>query len=161
AALEQVGRGGLDPDRRVGTLPLADRQLVEIARALAQDARLVILDEPTSSLGRGDVEHLFARIRALAARGVSVLYVSHVLEALSGLGGRSGVLREGAGVPTGERGGEPQPSLVRRRAGRELGELYPRSPSTPGEVVLRVDALAGERLPRAASLEVRRGEVLG
>jgi len=92
---------------------------------------------------------------------VSVLYISHVLEEVFALATRFTVLRDGASVASGALAGETQASLVRRMAGREVGELYPRSPSTPGEVVLRLERLAGARLPLEASLELRRGEVLG
>ena len=160
-ALAQVGRGELDPARRVGELALADRQLVEIARALALVARLLILDEPTSSLGRDDAAHLFARLRELAARGTSVLYVTHVLEEVFALASRFTVLRDGVSVGAGPLAGETQASLVRRMAGREVAELYPRTRGAPGEVVLRLEGFAGAHLLLEASLELRRGEVLG
>ena len=166
AALAAVGRAELGLERRVAELGPADRQMVEIARALAADARLLVLDEPTSSLTRPDVIALFGRLRALAARGVAVVYVSHVLEEVFALCSRFTVLRDGRSVASGDLAGSSPAALAAAMVGREVAALYPRSPpleqeSGPGEVVLRVERLAGRRLPRAATLELRRGEVLG
>ncbi len=160
-ALAQVGRGGLDPDTRTATLSPADRQLVEIARALSQDVRLLILDEPTSSLARADVEPLLRRLRGLAARGVAVVYVSHVMEELFAVADRHTVLRDGATVAAGAMAEVDHDRLVAAMVGREITGLHSRTPASPGDVVLELDGVCGVRAPRGASLQLRAGEVLG
>ncbi len=160
-ALAQVGREQLDPDTLVGALPPADRQLIEIARALSQDVRLLILDEPTSSLARADVEPLLQRLRQLAARGVGVVYVSHVFEELFAVADRFTVLRDGATVASGAIADVDHDHLVAAMVGRSVTDLYPHSAAQPGAVVLELDAVTGLRLPRGASLQLRAGEVLG
>jgi ribose transport system ATP-binding protein len=150
AALAAVGRAELPLDAPVASLPIAERQLVEIARALRGEPRVLVLDEPTSSLPREEVERLFALVRALAARGVSVLYVSHALEEVRELCDAFTVLRDGVSVGAGPVSGAGEREWIRLMAGREVKELYPRSPRAPGAVLLR-----------GAGLELRRGEVLG
>jgi ribose transport system ATP-binding protein len=164
AALDAVGCTHLALERPVATLAPADRQRVEIARALALDARVLVLDEPTSSLARADVGPLFARLRELAARGVAIVYVSHVLEEVFELCTRATVLRDGVTVAELALADTTPDALVAAMVGRSVRALYPRSPPVdgePGEVVLRIERLAGRRLPRAATLALRRGEVLG
>src|SRR5207245_7898750 len=94
ALLEHFGHAKLDPDRRVGDLPLAARQVVEICRALAADARILLMEEPTSSLQRADVERLFVLIRRLAARGVATIYISHFLGEVREIAGGYTILRD-------------------------------------------------------------------
>jgi ribose transport system ATP-binding protein len=161
AALAELGRADLAPERRVLELGPAERQLVEIARALAFDARVLVMDEPTSSLARADVERLFAVVRSLRARGVAIVYVSHHLEEIAALADRYTVLRDGAVVGTGAMAGTSLSTLVELMAGRRLGELFPRIDHAPGDVVLQVEALAGARRPLDASFALRRGEILG
>jgi ribose transport system ATP-binding protein len=160
-ALARVGHPELDPDRPVAQLGQGERQLVEIARAVALEARVLVLDEPTSSLGKEDVARLFELLRTLRKRGTAIVYISHALEEVLALADRAVVLRDGRSVATFERAELSAAKLVAAMVGREVNELYPRSEVTPGEVVARVEALAGTKLPLSATLELRRGEVLG
>ncbi len=147
---------------RVGDLSLADRQLVEIARALADEGcRVLILDEPTSSLGREEVGVLFERIRALEERGLAILYVSHFLEEVKEIADRYTVLRDGKTVGTGSVKEVAVSDLVATMAGKPISQLFVRSKRTPGDVVLSCVDVGGALRPVRASFELRRGEVLG
>ena len=161
-ALAQLDRTEVPLDARAGGLPIAVQQVVEIARALAQsDTRVLILDEPTSSLAEDDVRRLFTAIARLRERGMSILYISHVLEEVQAIADRLTVLRDGATVVTGAVRGTQASEIVRMMAGRQMDELFPRSPHTPGDVILEVNELAGLRKPTSASLTLHRGEVVG
>jgi len=156
------GDTNITPSMLVGDLPPASRQLVEIARALAQESlRLLILDEPTSSLGKGDVERLFTVLRGLRERGLTILYVSHFLDEIEALADGYTVLRDGKTVGTGRMADTPLSTIVEQMVGRRIDELFPRSARSPGEVLLDLGDLAGSQKPRRASLTLRRGEVLG
>jgi ribose transport system ATP-binding protein len=159
--LAEVGREALDLDLPVAALSPADRQAIEIARSLAGDARVIVFDEPTSSLGAEDIDRLFALIERLAARGVAIVYISHALEEIFAITTRYTVLRDGKSVASGRTEATRIDELVTAMVGRTVTELYPRSPARPGEVVLRALALAGENGLEEATVEVRRGEVLG
>ena len=156
-ALAELGHGDLPPDAPVRSLSIAEQQLVEIARALAGEPRVMIFDEPTSSLTQADAERLFAVIARLKARGVSVIYISHFLEECRRVCDRFTVLRDGESVGTGALAETPMAEIIRLMVGREVSELYPRIAHTPGETVLRVDAAAGE----SGGLSVRAGEIFG
>jgi ribose transport system ATP-binding protein len=164
ALLAELGPAGraLPPRALVADLPPPARQLVEIARALALPRmRLLLLDEPTSSLAAHDVDRLIELTRSLAGRGVAVLYVSHFLEEVRRVADRYTVLRDGRTVGSGAMADADTNELVARMAGRRIEALYPRSPREPGEVLLEVRGLAGARRPKDASFTLRRGEVLG
>ncbi len=164
-ALAQVvdaSRSGLRPETRVATLAPAEQQLVEIARAVSlPSCRVLILDEPTSSLTREDVERLFVVLRRLRAQGLTIVYISHFLEEIEELADAFTVLRDGKTVGSGSVGGTSRSQIVTMMAGRKVEQLFPRSPRTPGEVVLSVRKLAGLDKPSEATFELRRGEVLG
>ena len=168
AALAQVAGPSpppwLHPSACVADLPMAGKQLVEIARAIAATetgCRLLILDEPTSSLGREDAQRLFALVRELCARGVTVLYVSHFLEEVREIADRFTVLRDGKSVGAGAIRDVTLADIVALMAGRRIDELFVRSARHAGEVVLELDGLGGASKPERASLTLRRGEVLG
>jgi ribose transport system ATP-binding protein len=159
-ALAAAGRR-LPLETRAGDLPIADQQMVEIARALAADCKVLILDEPTSSLAKDDVDHLFQRIRILRDRGTTILYISHFLEEVRAVADRFTVLRDGATSAAGRVADTTDAEIVRAMAGRSVEALFPRSARTPGDAVLVLDQLAGVKKPARASLALRRGEVLG
>ena len=165
-ALAQLGRPDIGVDRPAGGLSVADRQIVEVARAVAVGCRVLVLDEPTSSLTARDIALLFALVRRLAARGIAVVYISHFLEEVRAVADRFTVLRDGASVGSGRTADVPASALVRMMVGRDVTDLYPRSARTPGEELLLVTDLAGEERATgsslsSASLSVRRGEVVG
>lgn len=160
-ALRELHCTHIPPGAIVGRLPIAQRQLVEIARALCLRPRLLVMDEPTSSLARAEAEHLFEAVRRLPSRGVSVLYVSHFLEEARALCSRFTVLRDGCTVASGDLAATPQSELVRHMVGRELREIYPRIPHAIGEPVLEAIGLRDGRRLQSAGLRLHRGEILG
>ncbi len=161
AALDQLGRLDIGLDTPVAHLPIADRQIVEIARAMAVGCRVLVLDEPTSSLAHGDIQRLFGLVRTLRDQGHAIIYISHFLEEVKVVSDRFAVLRDGHSVGEGETATTPAARIIELMVGREVKDLYPRSPRRPGDVLLEVEGLAGEGKPRHASLSLRRGEVLG
>ena len=160
-ALRLLEHRDLDPDRPVAELGPGPRQMVEVARALCGDAKVIVMDEPTSSLSRRDTERLFGVIRRLREEGVSIIYISHFLEEVNEVGDRFTVLRDGRTVGSGELNEVETSQLIQLMVGRSLDEIFPRVEARPGAVALRVLGLAGERLPRRASFELRSGEILG
>ena len=156
AALGRLGRNDIDPDTRVMDLPLAAQQMVEIARALAVGARVLVMDEPTSSLGQADVRRLFAVIADLKREGHAIVYVSHFLEEVRDVADRVVVLRDGRVAAT-LGASAPSSEIVAAMVGRVGGDLYPRSPRQRGEMLLQIDG----RGERGADLTLHRGEILG
>ena len=162
--LAQFGHGDIDPDTPVARLPLAARQVVEICRALACNARVLLMDEPTSSLPRSDVEHLFALVRRLAATGIGVLYISHFLEEVREIADRVTVLRDGRTVDSGSISERTNDEIIASMVGRSMsgGGLFPpRERREPGAVVLEVRGLASPPVLREASFALHAGEILG
>jgi ribose transport system ATP-binding protein len=160
-ALTQLGRPDIALHARAGSLSVAEQQLVEIARALALGCQVLVLDEPTSSLTKTDAENLFRLVRRLRDQGQSIIYISHFLEEVQALSDRYTVIRDGVSVATGRTSETNSDELARLMVGRQVSELYVRTPRTAGDVVLAVDQLAGAVKPLSASFELRRGEVLG
>jgi ribose transport system ATP-binding protein len=134
---------------------------VEIARALALGCRVLVLDEPTSSLTRADTEKLFALVRRLREQGRSIIYISHFLEEVAVLSDRYTVLRDGRSVATGRTAGATTDQIAQLMVGRQVDQLYVHHTRIPGQVVLDVQEVAGRVRPASASLQLHRGEVLG
>ena len=146
----------------VGGLGPGDRQLVEIARALMSDAKVIVFDEPTSSLSAPDTARLVTIVRDLAERNVTIIWISHFLDEVKEVAERFSVLRDGASVASGrETALATTDHMVSLMAGRPVSDIYPRSQRTPGPTRLRVDQLSGPVLPKHASFGVCGGEIFG
>jgi ribose transport system ATP-binding protein len=151
------------PEKLVGDLSVAARQIVEISRALAANARIILMDEPTSSLQRDDVANLFTLIRRLSSEGISVIYISHFLEEVRQIADRFTVLRDGRSVATGDIAATSDDELIARMVGRAQENLFPerKNTNTIHETILEVRNLAAPPLLKDASFDLRRGEILG
>ncbi|HEX7681814.1 MAG TPA: sugar ABC transporter ATP-binding protein, partial [Thermoanaerobaculia bacterium] len=169
ALLADFGRAEIDPRARTGSLPLADQQVVEICRALARDARVLLMDEPTSSLQRANVERLFDTVRRLRDRGIAIIYISHFLEEVREIATRFTVLRDGRSVGGGELAGVSDNELISMMLGAaQTGVSVPHSapPVAPAaanveQTLLSVQNLSAPPRLRVASFVLHRGEVLG
>lgn len=158
-ALDMIGLD-IDLDRPVGTLGIARQQLVEIAKALAVDARILILDEPTAALTRTEIDHLFDVCRRLRQEGVAMAFISHHLDEIAELGDTVTVLRDGRYVDE-VPASTPEAELVRLMVGRSIDQLYPRRAGTVGEPLLEVEGLTRAGAFENITLRVRAGEVVG
>lgn len=160
-ALQQLG-AKIDENAVIGTLPVAARQMVEIAKAISRDARVVIMDEPTAVLTKAETDVLFAQIRRLRAEGTSFIFVSHKLDEVMALSDRITVLRDGQWIktaPTSELSGEKIAQLM---VGRELSSLFPqkREPDVDEEIALEVRDVS-TTFVKNASFRLRKGEIMG
>jgi ABC-type sugar transport system ATPase subunit len=151
----------LNPKARLGRLSAADRQLVEITRAIVEAKHVIVMDEPTSSLTSQEVGELFRLIRDLKKRGLAVIYISHRLEELSDIADRLMILRDGHVVYTGQWGEISTDEMIRHMAGRELKEIFPPRNAKIGEVRLRVENLSHPPKFQGISLAARSGEIVG
>ena len=170
AARHWIRQLGLDLDvrRPVEQFPIAIQQLLEIAKALSQDAKVIVMDEPTSALNAPEVETLFALIRSLKQRGCGIVYISHKLEEIERIADRITVLRDGQWIGTAPAKELPTPKFIEWMVGRDLGEQFPRRTPRPGAERLRLenlsvfpDGFAGKPAVRNTSLAVRAGEIVG
>ncbi|HMD52738.1 MAG TPA: sugar ABC transporter ATP-binding protein [Solirubrobacteraceae bacterium] len=160
-ALEALGYGHFDPERPAGSFSIAEQQVVEIARALLTQPRVLIMDEPTSSLTRSDTERLFKVIGRLRGQGVSIIYVSHFLEECRRICDRYTVLKDGETVGAGQMRDMGMDRLITLMTGRPVADLYPRTERGLGPVVLEALCLRCPPRLKAASLRVRKGEIFG
>jgi rhamnose transport system ATP-binding protein len=150
----------LDPDRPVRGLSIADQQIVEIAKALSFDARVLIMDEPTAALSGNEVERLFNVVRALREEGAAVLFISHRIEEVFSICDTATVMRDGAVVHDARIADMTPDDMVRRMVGRELSALFPKQDAQVGEPVMKVRRLTREGVFFDVSFEVRAGEIV-
>ncbi|MDP1730475.1 MAG: sugar ABC transporter ATP-binding protein [Devosia sp.] len=161
ALFERIGFN-VDPAAKVGDLPVSQQQMVEIARALAHEARIVVMDEPTSSLTPNEVALLFGVIRRLASLGIAVVYVSHKLDEIFEIADTVTVLRDGRRISTKPVGEHTHDSLIQDMIGRRIENLFPRSRGVArDDVVVKVEGLSTDSKLKDVSFEARAGEVLG
>jgi len=161
ALLEELDSRDLDVDAKVGGLSVASRQRVEIAKALSQDPRVLVMDEPTTSLAEGDVARLMSIVRRLRERGVGIVYVSHRLAEIFALADRVTVLRDGACIGTRPVAEVTEATLVSMMVGRSIDQLFPKVDAPRGRTLLETRNLSHRRAVRDVSLSVREGEILG
>jgi len=150
----------LDSDRPVRGLSIADQQIVEIAKALSFDARVLIMDEPTAALSGPEVERLFSVVRTLREQGAGVLFISHRLDEVFTICDTVTVMRDGAVVHDARIADMTPDEMVRRMVGRELSTLFPKQDAETGDVVLRVDGLTRQGVFSDVSFQVRAGEIV-
>ncbi|MBU5436306.1 sugar ABC transporter ATP-binding protein [Pseudoflavonifractor sp. MSJ-37] len=152
----------VDPKAVMSTLPVSQRQMVEIAKAVSYDAKIIVFDEPTSSLTESEVEHLFRIIDMLKKKGCGIIYISHKMDEILRISDDVTIMRDGAWVATRPASELTMDEIIRLMVGRELTNRFPPKENEPGEVILDVEHLKGRytRL-RDASFQLRKGEVLG
>ena len=159
--LDLLGHPDLRPETPVRELSIAVQQLVEIARALASDSQVIVFDEPTSSLTKQDVEHLFAVIRKLRDAKYGIIYISHFLEEIRQVCDGYAVLRDGRSVGQGELTNATDADIVSLMVGRGVSDLFPTVPHSAGKSLLSLSDLSGQRSPKSVSFELKRGEIVG
>ena len=137
ALLDEIG-AAIDPDRLAGTLSMPEQQMVEIAKAVGGDARIVIMDEPTASLMDEEVDRLFGVIAMLRGRGAGVIYISHRLEEVFAVSDRVTVLRDGETAATRDTAAIDRSGLIQMMVGRALTDVFPKRPVAPGEVAIEL-----------------------
>ncbi|HGH4673265.1 TPA: galactose/methyl galactoside ABC transporter ATP-binding protein MglA [Enterobacter asburiae] len=153
----------IDPRARVGTLSVSQMQMIEIAKAFSYDAKIVIMDEPTSSLTEKEVNHLFTIIRKLKDRGCGIVYISHKMEEIFQLCDEITILRDGLWIATQPLEGLDMDKIIAMMVGRSLNQRFPDKENKPGEVILEVRNLTSLRQPsiRDVSFDLHKGEILG
>jgi len=160
-ALESLGHGEIDVHTQCGKLGIGLQQMVEIAKAVAVKAKLIIMDEPTSSLGEGEVKQLVKTVRRLKDSGIAILFVSHKLEELFELCDRVTVIRDGRHIVTEDIENMDNDKLIEAMVGRTLENLFPKEFGKKGNEGLRVEHLVSEGVLRDVSFTAYRGEILG
>ena len=152
----------VDPKAIMSTLPVSQRQMVEIAKAVSYNAKIIVFDEPTSSLTEAEVEHLFRIINMLKERGCGIIYISHKMDEILRISDEVTIMRDGQWVATRHAKDLTMEEIIKLMVGRELTNRFPPKDNKPGEVILEVEHLAGKytRL-KDASFQLRKGEVLG
>ena len=152
----------VNPKAIMSTLPVSQRQMVEIAKAVSYDSKIIVFDEPTSSLTETEVEHLFRIIDMLKNKGCGIIYISHKMDEILRISDEVTIMRDGTWVATRPAGELTMDEIIRLMVGRELTNRFPPKTNTPGEVILDVSHISGKytRL-KDASFQLRKGEVLG
>lgn len=152
----------VDPGRVMSTMSVSDRQMVEIAKAVSYNSKVIVLDEPTSSLNEREVEHLFTIIEKLKSRGCGIIYISHKMEEILRISDDITVMRDGKHIATEKAEDLTMDKIIKLMVGRELTERFPPKTNKIGEVSLKVEGLSARYAPvKDVSFEIKRGEIVG
>ena len=152
----------LNPKAIISSLSVSQRQMVEIAKAVSHDSKVIVFDEPTSSLTENEVEHLFSIIRNLRDQGCAIIYISHRMSEILQISDEVSVMRDGRMVNTSPAGDLTTSKIITMMVGRELNNVFPPKDNIPGEVILKVEGLTAQyRNLKDVSFELRKGEILG
>ncbi len=153
----------VDPREKVGNLPVSESQMVEIAKAVSYNSKIIVMDEPTSSLTEKEVGHLFKIIRSLRSKGVSIIYISHKMEEIAEISDDVTIMRDGQWIATESIDDITTDEIINLMVGRDLTNRFPPMTNTPGEVMLKVEGLTAHAQPSVqdVSFELRAGEILG
>ncbi len=151
----------IDPNTRVGELTISQQQLIEIARAYAAAPRIIVLDEPTSSLSEHEADRLFSVLRNMRASGIAIIYISHRLREVLDIADEVTVLRDGAVIETRPVVGLAAADMIRLMVGRDISNLFPKTAAAIGQPVLEIEGLSDGKRFAGVNLEVRAGEILG
>ncbi len=153
----------VNPKTIIGKLSVSQRQMVEIAKAVSYNAKILVLDEPTSSLTQEEVEHLFVIINKLRAKGVAMVYISHKMEEILRISDEVTIMRDGQWIATEHASGLTTDKIIKLMVGRDLTERFPPKTNVPGDVVMEVKNLTGKYMPSCidVSFNLHKGEILG
>ncbi|HBG76523.1 MAG TPA: D-xylose ABC transporter ATP-binding protein [Clostridiales bacterium] len=158
--LERLGMD-IDPETVIGDLAVSKQQMVEIAKALSTNARILIMDEPTSALTSREISDLFAIIRKLRDSGCGIVYISHRLEELQHIADRVSIMRDGRRITTGDFSSFTMDSIIAGMVGRQIKEKFPKVQCEIGKTILKVEKLNAGRMVRDISFELHEGEIVG
>lgn len=152
----------VDPNQIMSTMPVSQRQMVEIAKAVSYNSKIIVFDEPTSSLTEVEVEHLFKIIKMLKDKGCGIIYISHKMEEILRISDDVTIMRDGTWVATKPASELTMEEIIKLMVGRELTNRFPKKTNTPGEVILEVEKISGRYTKlKEADFTLRKGEILG
>lgn len=153
----------LDPREKVENLPVSESQMIEIAKAVSYNSKIIVMDEPTSSLTEKEVNHLFKIIESLRSKGVAIIYISHKMEEIDKIADEVTIMRDGKWIATREVKNITTDEIINLMVGRDLTNRFPAKTNKPGEVIMKVENLTAKYAPSIedVSFELRKGEILG
>ncbi len=153
----------IDPREKIDNLQVSEKQMVEIAKAVSYDSKIIVMDEPTSSLTEKEVGHLFKIIRSLRSKGVGIIYISHKMEEIDQIADDVTIMRDGRWIETCEVKNITTDQIINKMVGRDLSNRFPPKTNRPGEVILKIENITATYQPSIndISFELREGEILG
>jgi len=150
-----------NPKAKMRSLSVSDMQIIEIIKAISKDAKVIIMDEPTSSIAETEVDILFDQVRKLKAAGLGIIYITHRLDEIFEISDQATILRDGQVISTHDTKDLTKPQVIAKMVGREMTEAYPPRKNVPGDVIMELKSLSCDKKYSDVNLTVRRGEILG